>query len=270
MLDLRKTNIESVFFHLYMTCSYYSVFFLFFFFFTVSVLVPENDVAFPLRDLCVPPSLASVACSEAASFINAAPTQLQAQALNSWPEFRPQLTLSLFVCISPSLFSSSSPFVSPLPSPQLTFRNFPSPFSRQCWHILSKPGLFNPVVGVQTVSTPFGRGKKKKKAGQLVASWVETCSVNTFCLSCEIIHMMLFLFTPVSLSLGLIWHWDHWMKSSFRGNSCLKWLYNWVVQLMLFVVICFYPPCITRAHTFRIEGHGGNRLSNFCSIMLQK
>lgn len=103
MFDLGKTNIESVFFHLYMTCSYYSVFF-FFFFFTVSVLVPENDVAFPLRDLCVPPSLASVACSEAASFINAAPTQLQAQALNSWPEFRPQLTLSLFLCISPSLF----------------------------------------------------------------------------------------------------------------------------------------------------------------------
>lgn len=176
MFDLGKTNIESVFFHLYMTCSYYSVFF-FFFFFTVSVLVPENDVAFPLRDLCVPPSLASVACSEAASFINAAPTQLQAQALNSWPEFRPQLTLSLFVCISPSLFSSSSPFVSPLPSPQLTFRNFPSPFSRQCWHILSKPGLFNPVVGVQTVSTPFGRGKKKKKsrAARSLLGWNLQC-----------------------------------------------------------------------------------------------
>lgn len=77
----------------------------------------KNCVAFPLRVCVFPPSLASVPCSKTASFINAAPTQLQAQALNSWPEFRPQLTLSLFVYISlslslfPTLPLASSPFL---------------------------------------------------------------------------------------------------------------------------------------------------------------
>lgn len=68
-----------------------------------------------LVSLGVPLSLASVACSETASFINAAHTQLQAQTLNSWSEFRPQLTLLLFVSVSLSLslFPPGCPLISP-------------------------------------------------------------------------------------------------------------------------------------------------------------
>lgn len=77
-----------------------------------------------LVSLGVPPSLASVACSETASFINAAHTQLQAQTLNSWSEFRPQLTLLLFVSVCLSL--SLSPWV----SSHLTSRTLFLPISR--------------------------------------------------------------------------------------------------------------------------------------------
>lgn len=88
--------------------------------------------------LGVPPSLVSVACSETASFINAAHTQLQAQALNSWSEFRPQLTLLLFVSVSLSF---------PLGVLSSHLKDFiPSHFST-FWGGEIKKSLFNLIGG---------------------------------------------------------------------------------------------------------------------------
>lgn len=91
--------------------------------------------------LGVPPSLASVACSETASFINAAHTQLQAQALNSWSEFRPQLTLLLFVSVSLSLFPPGCPLISPQGLYSFPFLDISG------WGDKKKESLFNLIGG---------------------------------------------------------------------------------------------------------------------------
>ena len=221
-VDWGQTNREFHFIY-NMSCSYYSVCFSCFCFGF------WKWCCFSPASLCVPPSHASVACSETASFINAAPTQLQAQALNSWPEFRPQLTLSLFVCISlsfPPLPLVLSPFFLHLISPRGLF------FISSRFHDISDTFWANRDCLMWLLVRKLSAVKKQDGSEPL---WLKPAHWHrrTFSISCETLHLMLFLFNTCVTVPG--------------AHMTLIPLTEFFLVRMIVVlfVVCCYPQCIT-------------------------
>lgn len=201
------------------------------------VVVVQYFFCFSPASRCVPSPLASVASSETASFIAAAPSPLRAQALNSWPEFRPQLRLSLFVCTSLSL-----PLIPLRPlfsSPHLKS----PPFQPHCWHILNKRGvLFGQLIGKDLHKAEMHSPSCETQHLLFLLTPVSTIPLTEFCLGGMIISVFPMSYihrallsttyhrvTPTKYSLGYVFifkmctaGWcEYWALLDSTGNAQL-------------------------------------------------